>query len=63
MDKKNNKTGIKKIVWRIFLFFLVLSIVLAVVRVVSGEDDWVCSNGQWVEHGHPGASKPLGDCQ
>jgi hypothetical protein len=31
-------------------------------RIVSGEDTWLCQNGQWVKHGNPSAPMPLGKC-
>lgn len=43
---------------------LVLIIVWLGIRFVIGgpEDDWICSNGQWVKHGNPRAPKPINDC-
>jgi len=32
------------------------------VRFLSGEDNWVCENGEWKEHGKPKASKPTTSC-
>lgn len=31
-------------------------------RLLSGEDSWICSNGEWVEHGKPKAPKPITRC-
>jgi len=31
-------------------------------RLLSGEDDWICQNGEWVEHGKPEAPKPTTPC-
>jgi len=28
----------------------------------SGEDSWICDNGEWVKHGNPSASKPTTLC-
>jgi hypothetical protein len=51
---------------RIILTFLVAVIlfflVVAVIKTISKEDTWICSNGQWVEHGHPSDSKPVTPC-
>ncbi|MFA5130635.1 MAG: DUF2178 domain-containing protein [Patescibacteria group bacterium] len=42
---------------------VVLAIVLiAGIRIFSGEDDWICSNGQWIEHGHPDFAAPTTPC-
>ena len=32
------------------------------VRFFSGEDDWMCKNGEWVKHGNPDAEKPTTGC-
>jgi len=40
-----------------------LIIVLFAIRLFSGEDDWICQNGQWIEHGHPSAPAPTKPCQ
>ncbi|MFA5009770.1 MAG: DUF2178 domain-containing protein [Patescibacteria group bacterium] len=44
---------------------VVLLIIVAIMglRFFSGEDTWMCQNGQWVEHGHPSASMPTTNCQ
>jgi len=44
------------------LVILVIVFVLAIIRLVSGEDDWICQNGEWVKHGMPSAPKPTGTC-
>jgi uncharacterized membrane protein len=49
--------------------FIVLIIILAIfasiftIRLFSGEDTWVCQNGQWVEHGHPDFPAPSVPCK
>jgi hypothetical protein len=40
-----------------------LSIALAVSRIVTGEDSWICKDGKWVEHGHPSSEKPNEPCE
>jgi uncharacterized membrane protein len=42
------------------LFSVIL--LIGVLRVISGEDDWMCQNGQWVKHGQPSAPKPEKPC-
>ncbi len=32
------------------------------VRVLSGEDSWICENGQWVKHGNPNYPAPSIPC-
>lgn len=43
----------------IFLSFVFL---LGVIRLFSGEDNWLCQNGEWVKHGIPSAPKPTKPC-
>ena len=33
------------------------------LRIISGEDDWVCENGEWAAHGHPETPKPDKLCE
>jgi uncharacterized membrane protein len=35
---------------------------LLLIRVISGEDGWICKNGKWVQHGKPSAVKPTTTC-
>ena len=39
------------------LFFLTVCI-----RLFSGEDDWICVDGAWIEHGHPSSAQPTAEC-
>lgn len=47
----------------VFLGLVVLILALAFLRGVSGEDDWMCKDGQWVQHGNPSAPMPVKACQ
>ncbi|MFA5248633.1 MAG: GerMN domain-containing protein [Patescibacteria group bacterium] len=38
-------------------------IALVLIRGLSGEDNWICANGQWIKHGEPSASRPTVVCQ
>jgi hypothetical protein len=33
------------------------------VRFLSGEDNWICVDGQWVKHGFPAEKKPARECR
>lgn len=50
---------------KFILFAIVLAIFAAIftLRFFSGEDNWVCQNGQWVEHGHPDFAAPTIPCK
>lgn len=53
----------KKVIIIIIVILLVVIGVVLGVRVVSGEDNWMCQNGEWVKHGNPEAPKPTGECK
>jgi hypothetical protein len=53
----------KKYYMIIALVVFVLLGILFTLRVISGEDDWICQNGEWVRHGHPSSEKPIGECK
>jgi Raf kinase inhibitor-like YbhB/YbcL family protein len=42
--------------------FVGIVVVVFFIRFLSGEDDWICRNGQWVVHGHPSSPKPTAVC-
>ena len=49
----------------LYLVFLLLIIIIFAVfglRLFSGEDSWICQDGQWIKHGHPSASMPDKPC-
>jgi hypothetical protein len=50
---------------KISMIVVVVFAVIAAARFVFGgpEDDWICSNGQWVMHGAPSAPKPTTPCR
>lgn len=45
----------------VLIGFILLAI--ASVRLFSGEDDWICRDGQWVKHGNPSFPAPLEECK
>jgi uncharacterized membrane protein len=55
---KKNKT---------LLIFLAIIIGLMAIffnlRLLSGEDGWICQNGGWVKHGQPSAPMPAKPCK
>lgn len=50
---------------KIILVALVAAVFFVfVIRFFSGpEDDWICSKGQWVRHGHPSSQAPTLPCK
>jgi len=50
------------------LYFVITTIILVIMflltlRIFSGEDNWVCSDGQWIKHGQPDYPAPQIECQ
>ena len=51
---------------KIYLFIAVLIVLLFTVfgvRLFSGEDDWICKDGQWQKHGNPSFAAPNVECK
>jgi hypothetical protein len=51
----------KNILWALLIISLIILVVLT-LRVVGGEDGWICSEGNWVSHGHPNSPQPTTPC-
>lgn len=47
----------------VYLSMAVLIAGIFLIRLASGEDDWICQNGEWVQHGHPNTAQPSEPCQ
>lgn len=52
----------KKIMLTIFAVIVILGFVVLGLRLFSGEDTWLCQNGQWIQHGHPSLPAPTKIC-
>lgn len=53
----------KKYYWIIILLIFFLLGIIIGVRIMSGEDDWTCQDGEWVTHGKPDSAKPYLPCE
>lgn len=45
---------------------VVLLILIAIffgLRLFTQEDNWICVDGSWQQHGNPSSPKPTEDCQ
>ena len=51
-----------KTILTILMIIVAVGVVILGVRFLSGEDDWICDDGQWVKHGNPSAAKPTEAC-
>jgi len=47
---------------RIILGIIIALVLLAGMRTISGEDDWICKDGKWVMHGKPSSIRPTTNC-
>lgn len=47
---------------KISVILIIIFIIILGVRFLSGEDDWICENGQWIKHGNPSALMPTTGC-
>jgi hypothetical protein len=45
----------------IIIILVVLSIVL--IRLATGEDNWICKGGKWIKHGNPLSARPAEPCE
>lgn len=53
----------KKGVYIALGIIMLLIVLVGMLRFFSGEDDWVCQNGQWVKHGNPEIPIPITECK
>jgi len=53
----------KKAIYLILMTLIFLAVIIFGARLLSGEDDWICQNGQWIEHGHPDFPAPSIECK
>jgi germination protein M len=52
----------KKVLIFVGLIIILLAAVILGIRLFSGEDNWICQNGERIRHGNPKADKPLAAC-
>ncbi len=46
----------------VIAIMILLLFLLAGLRLFSGEDDWICTNGTWIKHGNPSFPAPAIQC-
>lgn len=47
----------------IYLGLALVAILMTGARLSTPEDSWICSGGEWVQHGKPSAPRPEGECK
>jgi hypothetical protein len=63
-EEKDKKE--KNLLWiPITLIVIIVGLLTFVIfmRLFTLEDTWLCSDGEWVEHGRPSAPKPTFECK
>jgi len=60
---KTDKKMEKKALIVILIGILIAAGLVINLRLLSGEDDWICKNGQWIQHGKPASPQPTGICR
>lgn len=58
-----NSKALRSVLFLIVVLLFVTAAVVAGMRLLSSEDDWICKDGQWVQHGVPSAPMPTTPCQ
>ncbi|MDX9893174.1 MAG: DUF2178 domain-containing protein [Patescibacteria group bacterium] len=53
----------KKLIYTILVLIFFVIMAIAALRLFSGEDNWLCVNGQWVKHGQPDFPAPSIECK
>lgn len=51
----------KKIIIGLSAVIIIFLVILG-IRSLSGEDNWICQDGQWIRHGQPSSPKPTTGC-
>lgn len=53
----------RKKIYLALVIFLVVLLIIAGLRFLSGEDNWLCQDGSWVKHGQPDWPAPTAECR
>ncbi len=51
-----------KMIYQIVGIIILIILIIFGIRLLSGEDDWICQNGQWIKHGNPSFPAPSIEC-
>jgi hypothetical protein len=47
----------------LFAAILMIAMFIILLRLVGGEDYWMCVKGKWEQHGNPSAPQPTEQCK
>jgi len=42
---------------------ITLAIIIIGARIITPEDTWICSDGEWIKHGNPSSEMPTTICE
>jgi spore germination protein GerM len=51
-----------RVIYVILVVLIVAAAIIFGARFLSGEDSWICDNGEWVKRGNPSAPRPTEPC-
>lgn len=54
--------GVKLLIYTLGWLVVLVLVVFLVLLARGNEDNWICSNGQWVKHGQPSQPMPTTGC-
>lgn len=61
--KSKFKFSTSRIAYLVFVLILFALLAVFGLRLFSGEDNWICRDGQWIRHGHPSFPSPAVQCE
>jgi len=53
----------RRLVYTALILVIFVAMFILSLRVFSGEDGWICQDGQWVQHGNPDFPAPGSECK
>lgn len=53
----------KKAIQIIIGVLILTAMIIFGIRLFTGEDDYICQNGQWIKHGNPSFPPPAAECK
>ncbi len=61
-SKLDRKMKLRAITLYLIIALFIASIIVGGLRLFSGEDTWICRDGQWQQHGQPDSPMPTSAC-
>ena len=61
-SKLDRQMKLRAITLYLIIALFIASIIVGGLRLFSGEDAWICRDGQWQQHGQPDSPMPTSAC-